>query len=124
MRKEINNKIKGKTGEDIAVNYLKNLGYEIIERNFRTEVGEIDIIAASEGYLIFLEVKMRKDTALGYPAEAVNALKIKKITQVASQYINKYNLFDIDVRFDVIEVFFEEKKVNHIKNAFESYLSF
>ncbi len=120
----MNNVIKGKTGEDLAANYLKKLGYEIIFRNFKTEVGEIDIIASGEGYLIFVEVKSRKNTDLGYPSEAVGVFKVKKISQVASQYINKYNLFDIDVRFDVIEVFFDDKEINHIKNAFESYLSF
>lgn len=123
MRKTFNNVLKGKTGEDIAAKYLKSLGYQIIERNFRTEVGEIDIIAAGEEYLIFIEVKTRKNTLLGYPPKR-STHSNKKITQVASQYINKYDLYDTDVRFDVIEVFIDDKKLNHIKNAFESYLSY
>ena len=52
-------KIRGDIGENIAAEYLKGLGYEIMERNYRTELGEIDIIAAGEGYLIFVEVKTR-----------------------------------------------------------------
>ncbi|MCL2676187.1 MAG: YraN family protein [Firmicutes bacterium] len=115
---------KGKIGEDIAANYLKKSGYEIIRRNFRTELGEIDIIAAGEGYLIFVEVKLRKNEDFGYPSEWVTDAKIKKICQTASQYMDKFGLLDLNVRFDIIEVYFEQKEINHIKDAFESFLDF
>jgi len=120
----MNNKIKGKTGEDIAANYLKNKGYEIIDRNFRTNVGEIDIIAAGDGFLVFVEVKERFSEKFGYAAEAVNHFKRRKINQVASQYINKYRMYNSCVRFDVVEVYMEDKRVEHIENAFDSYLRY
>lgn len=120
----MNKVLKGKTGEDIAADYLKKMGYEIIMRNFRTEIGEIDIIAAGEGFLVFAEVKMRKNNDMGFAAEAVTVPKIKKICQVASQYMAKFGISDVDVRFDVIEVYFEQKEVNHIKDAFESFLNY
>ena len=120
----MNNKIKGKSGEDIAVNYLKRKGYEIIDRNYTTDVGEIDIVAAFDGYLIFIEVKERYSDKFGYAAEAVNYFKQNKISQVASQYINKYRMFNTCVRFDVIEVYAADRRVEHIENAFDSFLRY
>lgn len=120
----INNRIKGRSGEDIAVNYLKSKGYRIIERNFTTDVGEIDIIAAEDGYLVFVEVKERFSDKFGYAADAVGLRKQNKISQVASQYIRKYRMFDAAVRFDVIEVYYEDKRIEHIVNAFDSFLRY
>ncbi len=120
----INNKIKGYCGEQIAADYLKEHGYIILERNYTTSVGEIDIIAAGEGYLVFVEVKERLNENYGNPAEAVVPYKQRKICQVASQYIRKYRKFDASVRFDIVEVYLEERRVNHITNAFDSYLRY
>lgn len=120
----INNKIKGDSGERIAENYLKSKGYRIVDRNFRTREGEIDIIAANDGYLVFVEVKERFNDKYGYAAEAVGLRKQNKISQVASQYIKKYRYFDVNVRFDVIEVYFDEKRIEHIENAFDSFLRY
>lgn len=119
---KIFNKVKGNLGEDIAADYLKKAGYTILKRNYKNDYGEIDIIALGEEYLIFVEVKMRTSTQFGLPAEAVTKAKMRKISQVAGGYIASKQLFDMPVRFDVIEVLGTE--VNHIKNAFESYLSF
>lgn len=120
----LSTKNKGKTGEDIAVKYLKDKGYEIMERNFSTDVGEIDIIAAGEGYLIFVEVKSRLNDKYGYGADAVDYHKQRRINQVASQFIKKYRLYELAIRFDVVEVYTDEKRVNHIENAFDSYLRY
>ncbi len=117
-------KMRGDAGEAIAAEYLKGSGYEIIDRNFRTELGEIDIIAAGEGYLIFVEVKTRLNENHGYGAEAVNFRKRRKINEVASQYLKKYRLYNQAVRFDIIEVYTEDKRVEHIKDAFDSYLRY
>ncbi len=117
-----NNKLIGKMGEDIAVDYLKKKKYEIIKRNYVNEYGEIDIIAAHDGYLIFIEVKTRNGTQYGTPAEAVDSHKIRKISQVASGYIQYKHLYDYPVRFDVIEVC--DGEINHIENAFDSYLRY
>ena len=116
------NKDKGNIGENIAAKYLKKQGYEIIKRNYTNSYGEIDIIAAHDGYIVFVEVKTRTGLEFGYPAEAVDAHKRRKISQVAGGYIQSKRLYDYPVRFDVIEVY--DGKINHIENAFDSYLRY
>jgi putative endonuclease len=120
----MNTKIKGRTGEDVACAYLKKKKYEIIERNFATNVGEIDIVAAHDGYVVFVEVKARRSTEYSAPAEAVTYFKQRKISQVASQFLSKYRKLNFPVRFDVIEVYMDTMTVNHIENAFDSYLRY
>ena len=119
---KIFNKLKGDYGEDLAAEYLKKIGYTVLKRNYKNEYGEIDVIALGEEYLVFVEVKMRTTDAFGLPSEAVTNTKMRKICQVAGAYIASKQLFDMPVRFDVIEILNGE--INHIKNAFESYLSF
>lgn len=114
----------GKRGEDIAVKYLETHGYRVLDRNFTTEIGEVDIFATDERTLIAVEVKSRLSLEYGTPAEAVGHEKVKKISQVTSQYIKKFRLFDVPVRFDVAEVYLEDNTVNHIKNAFDCYLNY
>ena len=118
------NKLRGNAGERIAESYLKKHGYRILSRNFSTETGEIDLIVTDNEYLIFVEVKARLSDEFGLPSEAVDIRKQRKISMVASQYIKKNMLFGAPVRFDVIEVYFETESINHIKNAFESYLRY
>lgn len=122
IRKKRINK-NGKTGEDLAVRYLETHGYRVLDRNFTTDVGEVDIFVTDEKTLIAVEVKSRLSLEYGTPAEAVGHEKIKKISQVTSQYIKKFRLFDVPVRFDVVEVYLGDKTVNHIVNAFSSYLN-
>jgi len=124
VNNKVNNKIKGKAGEDLVCAYLKKQGYEILERNFRTQVGEIDIIAADDGCLVFIEVKTRRNDAYGVPSEAVDYRKQQTISRVASQYIQKYLYFDMIMRFDVAEVWLEKSEINLIKNAFDSYIRY
>ena len=120
----MNTKIKGRTGEDVACAYLKKKKYEIIERNFTTNVGEIDIVAAHDGYVVFVEVKARRSTEYGAPSEAVTYFKQRKISQVASQFLSKYRKLNFPVSIDVIEVYMDTMTVNHIENAFDSYLRY
>ena len=121
-KKRIN--ARGSSGEDIAVKYLQTHGYRVLDRNFTTSVGEVDIFVTDESTLIAVEVKSRLSLEYGTPAEEVNHKKIKKISQVTSQYIKKFRLFGTPVRFDVVEVYIADKTVNHIKNAFDSYLRY
>lgn len=121
-KKRIN--ARGSSGEDIAVKYLQTHGYRVLDRNFTTSVGEVDIFVTDESTLIAVEVKSRLSLEYGTPAEAVNYEKIKKISQVTSQYIKKFRLFGTPVWFDVVEVYIADKTVNHIKNAFDSYLRY
>ena len=118
------NKFKGSSGERIAEEYLKKEGYDILARNFRTRLGEIDIVASKGEYLVFVEVKARKSEAYGFPSESVTYAKQRKISMVASQYIKLNMYFGAAVRFDVVEVYLTEGRINHIENAFDSYLKY
>ncbi len=115
------NQKSGKNGEQIAKEYLENQGYTIIEQNFHSTVGEIDIIALDEQNIVFVEVKTKKKGGEYTPIEAVTTQKQKKIIKTAIQYaiIKK---IDKQMRFDVIEVVVENgtNQINHIINAFNS----
>lgn len=111
----------GKYGEEQACNYLERKNYKILEKNFLCRQGEIDIIAKSaRGELVFVEVKTRSSLKYGMPCEAVTPKKINNIIYSAKYYIFKNRLYNIDIRFDVIEIFLHNKKciIHHIKNAF------
>lgn len=109
----------GAIGEDIAIKYLRENGYVILERNFRTKTGEIDIIASINDIIVFIEVKTRNSDKYGLPYEAVNYKKQQKIIKVAQNYINLRRLNDYQYRFDIIEIFLNSQtRVNHIENAF------
>lgn len=107
----------GKKYEDLVCKYLKNNFYEIIERNFFTKQGEIDIVAKNEDYLCFIEVKYRKENALTSGLEAVNMKKQKNIYNVAKYYLYKNKLKeDTACRFDVVSV--DGNNITLVKNAF------
>ena len=112
----------GKYGEDLACKYLETKGYKIKERNFRTFLGEIDIISEYERDIIFVEVKTRRSDKFGYPEEAINYNKQRKIIKNALCYLAKYNLWENNFCFDVILVSIsnhkEIKRIRHIRNAF------
>lgn len=111
----------GKLGEDIAVNYLKQKGYKILDRNFECRQGELDIIAIDKNEIVFIEVKTRTSNKYGTPSEAVNKIKQKHMLQTIKYYLYTRNLNDEFVRIDVIEVYIKDNlyKVNHIKKALE-----
>ena len=115
------NKETGKLGEDIAVHYLKQNGYVILDRNFECRQGEIDIIALDKKEIVFIEVKTRTSNKYGTPSEAVNKIKQKHMLQTIKYYLYIRNLSDELIRIDVIEVYIKNNvyKVNHIKQAFE-----
>lgn len=115
-----NTKELGKTGEDRAVNFLRQKGFSIIKTNYRTPDGEIDIIAQDGDILVFVEVKLRRSLSFGGPEAAVNPEKQKKIRRIARQFISHYQLFDRDCRFDIVALLYEGKavQVKYIPNAF------
>jgi len=115
----INNKIIGQKGENIAKNYLIKHGYRIIESNFRTKIGEIDIIAKKNKLIVFVEVKTRSNLLFGCPYEAVDYRKQQKIIKTAQYYLLQNKHLSIQYRFDIIEVFANQNyRINHIENAF------
>ncbi len=111
----------GRESEEIAARYLKKKGYKILERNYRTELGEIDIIAKQKKTLVFVEVKARKSNRFGSPKEAVTPKKQLKISMVALLYLKKTCQGNEKARFDVVTVAGQGKnaEVEIIKNAFE-----
>ena len=112
----------GNFGEERAARYLRLHGYTILERNFRCRQGEIDIIARRLPYLVFVEVKLRKNADHGEAMEFVNAAKQQRIIQTAQLWLSR-NETELQPRFDIIEVYapLGEKgpvRVVHRENAF------
>jgi putative endonuclease len=110
----------GKEGEAIAVRFLKKNGYRIIQKNYRTPIGEIDIIARDGKTLVFVEVKARESIRYGLPFESVNSRKRKKIMNVATLYLKRFR--DVPpCRFDVVSINYEKGRpvFDLIKNAFD-----
>ena len=99
-------KIVGNAGEDYAARMLEDTGYTIIERNFRTRVGEIDIIAYRDGVLHFIEVKTRTGDEFGYPADAVTESKQITIRRAAEIYLGRRRAMWHRISFDVVEITF------------------
>ncbi|MBI5665923.1 MAG: YraN family protein [Nitrospirae bacterium] len=110
----------GERGEGLAVQFLKNKGYKIITQNYKTRIGEIDIIARDGDTLVFVEVKTRESIAYGKPFEAVNYFKKKKISNVAMLYLKKLKEIP-PCRFDVVSIFYEQGRPDCelIRDAFE-----
>ena len=115
-QKNFYKKLLGRVGEKKSADYLKKKGYKIIETNYRTPMGEIDIIAQENGVTVFVEVKTRSSDEYGSPSQAVNYKKQEKYYKVASYYLQRTGKTDSECRFDVIEI--EDGKINHILNAF------
>lgn len=117
------NRSLGIYGEKAATSYLENQGYNIIERNYRCKLGEIDIIAVDGDVIAFIEVKTRRSEKFCRPGDSVNFAKQKKIIKTALCFISQKKLTDWMSRFDVVEVIVDNKekieKVTLIKNAFE-----
>jgi len=115
-------KALGSKGEDLAVKFLKKRGYKIIAKNYKTPIGEIDIIAEDGSILVFIEVKTRSDNSFGYPFEAVNHRKRQKLKNIALLYLKRQGK-EASVRFDVLSIFLSNnrtKEIEHIKDAFEA----
>lgn len=119
------NKQTGLWGEDLAVSYLRDKGYLILQRNFTRRVGEIDIIAKDGKTVVFVEVKLRKSTRFGAPAEYVNAAKQRRLLLTAELWLQAHPE-ELWSRFDVIEILAPQGcetprvKINHIEDAYES----
>ena len=109
----------GKLGEALAVAYLENKGYQILERNWRSGHKEIDIIALYDTVLVVVEVKTRKSDDYGEPDLAVGAYKQRMLIWAADAYVRYKNL-DVDVRFDIISIVITEgePEIEHLEDAF------
>ena len=109
-----------KLGEEIACIYLESKGYKILERNYRYRHFEADIIASKNDILVIVEVNTRKDYRYLYANEAVNYKKQYNLISLTENYVIKNCLYNHDIRFDVIECYWDTKEICHIINAFEA----
>lgn len=116
---------KGAIGEITAARFLREKGYTIVCSNYRSRLGEIDIVATKDNYIVFAEVKTRRQDALYAPREAVTDAKQRRLIQTASIYMSKYPT-TLQPRFDVVEVVTESTsdfklvEINHILGAYEA----
>ncbi len=113
-------RIFGNSSEELAANYLIDLGYKIIERQYSNKLGEIDLIALDGREIVFVEVKARKSKEFGYPEEAVTPHKLRKIGNTGLVYLRANGLESSDYRIDVIAIEFYESppKVTHLKAVY------
>lgn len=111
----------GKQGEEAAVSLLRENGYKILLRNYKTKLGEIDIIATDRDTFCFIEVKTRNSLKAGQPQEAVSGPKQRQISKAALMFLKQNKLLDKKARFDVVSVEYLQgsPKLNLIKDAFE-----
>lgn len=113
----MNKRQEGSLYERKAAAYLEERGYRILERNYRCRIGEIDLIAEKDGYLVFIEVKYRKDHTMGSPLSAVTRRKQEKIRKTAAWYLmTRIGSDACRCRFDVVGITGEQVCV--IENAF------
>jgi len=112
---------RGKWGEELALEYLKKKGYVTITTGWRSRFGEIDLIVRDSGFLVFVEVKLRKNSDFAYAREYVGKDKQRKIRATASLWLAE-NRTELQPRFDVIEIYAQggqsPPEIIHIENAF------
>ncbi len=110
----------GAIGERMAADYLEQQGFRILERNYRYERGEIDLVAEEGDELVFVEVKTRRTKTFGEPEEAVQEMKQEHIRNTAEGYLLERHLEEKIFRFDVVAVLLmgEKPEINHIRDAF------
>jgi len=110
----------GQQGEKIVESYLESKGYQLLERNYRKRVGEIDLITKdpSKNEIVFIEVKTRRSKRFGPPEEAVTAWKIRKIEKTAQEWLRENKNVDILWRIDIIALEINKKNsITHLENV-------
>jgi putative endonuclease len=112
----------GKAGEDLAAGRLEQLGYRILERNYRCPLGEIDLVAEEAGCLVFVEIKTRRGGPTGEAKAAVDLRKQRQLTRVALHYLKQRGSPGSRARFDVVAVSLDRgrERVELVRNAFEA----
>ena len=116
---------KGAAGEVLAARFLRERGYDILTANYRTRLGELDIIAADKQYIAFVEVKTRNDAAIYAPREAVTKEKQRRILRTAARFPQQHPT-PLQPRFDVVEVLtaaddpMKVLEIDHIQGAYEA----
>jgi putative endonuclease len=117
----MNNVELGRLGEDRAAEHLASKGYMVLDRNYRFMRAEVDIVAATEREIVFVEVKTRSSTSFGEPEEHVDDRKKRQLFKVAEAWLHERRMEGSPVRFDVISILKPGKsgeRINHIEGAF------
>ena len=112
----------GIDSEGLAAEFLRKKGYRILERNYRTRRGEMDIVAEEAGALVFVEVKARRGDQFGGPHAAVGWRKQQQLIRVASHYMARHRIENRDCRFDLVLISegpLRRKQIDLVRNAFE-----
>jgi putative endonuclease len=116
-RKEV-----GRMGEKLAADMLRDKGYEIVERNWASRLGELDLITQKDGQLVIVEVRTTCGGKYGYGFQSVDVRKQQKVRRLAIQYIQRKQLGHMPVRFDVVSVLLNRellpRQIDHIEGAF------
>lgn len=109
----------GRFGEEMAIDFLQQNGYDILETNWTFQKAEIDIIAQKAGIVAIVEVKTRSSIAFGMPQDFVKPKKVQQLVKAVNEYIVSNDL-DVEVRFDIIAIYKEDNtyKIEHIQDAF------
>ena len=114
------NKSVGKYGEDRATDFLERLGYQVLERNWRCNSGEIDIVARDHDCLVFAEVKTRTRVGFGHPFEAITKTKMQRMRHLVGEWCRAHEIASVQVRLDAISVLLTGGRVHieHLKQVF------
>ncbi|MDD3679507.1 MAG: YraN family protein [Candidatus Shapirobacteria bacterium] len=115
--KKITTQTIGQKGEEQAVDYLARAGYQILDRNFRISIGELDIVALDNNQLVLVEVKTRTNNKFGFPEEAINKRKLIKVKQVGQIWASQHPGLPQSLRIDLIAIL--NNRINHYQNIGE-----
>ena len=113
---DLSNSARGQWGEDLAAAHYRRLGYEILDRNWRSSTGELDLVVRSASTIVFSEVKARRTADFGPAASAVTVTKQRRIRQLAVEWLRAHDLHAETVRFDVVAI--TGTRLELIDNAF------
>ena len=116
------NKALGAWGEEVACTFFKERGYDILHRNYRVPVGEVDLICQKGDVIVFVEVKVRRSSNFGGPEEAITPFKMERMIKAAKWYIMEHSVDDEELRFDCICISGTRDgySLEHIESAFET----
>ena len=106
----------GDRGEKIAAKLLRKQGYRIIEKNYHSRLGEIDIVAKEDESIVFVEVKTRCSTDFGLPEEALSYDKRRRLSKLALGYLAHRRIEDTNCRFDVVSILMDNNRANKVKH--------
>ncbi|MEV5962291.1 YraN family protein [Kribbella sp. NPDC051952] len=112
--------VVGRYGEDLAARYLSSHGFAVLERNWRCELGEIDIVAREGDALVICEVKTRRGLNYGSPLESITYRKLTRLRKLAGRWLQSHELRPASIRIDIIAVLFDQNTaptVDHVRGA-------